>query len=180
MTLRVHTVIRAQSVRAPRVDGLVVQLQDSAGNQFDCGVIEATLTLLRASATLQNMISEDMARFGLSMPRFDVLMLLSRTPGQRLALSEISAHLRVSPANVTKLVDGLERDGLVARAAHLSDRRITLAELTEDARRVLAEFIPHHCQLLTGAWREFPRPLRGEFVQLLNRLIESLERTGQR
>jgi len=179
MRLRVHTIIRAQAVRAPQVDGLVLQFQDAAGARFDCGVIEATLTLLRASAKLQNKISEDMARYGLSMPRFDVLMLLKHAPAQRLALSEIGEHLRVSPANVTKLVDALERDALVARTPHQSDRRITLAELTDHGLGVLEEFIPRHCELLTSVWQDFPPPLRGEFVQFMNRLIASLERAGR-
>jgi DNA-binding MarR family transcriptional regulator len=42
----------------------------------------------------------------------------------------LSRALRVTPRNVTGLVDALEADGLVARNAHPSDRRATLVSLT--------------------------------------------------
>jgi DNA-binding MarR family transcriptional regulator len=50
----------------------------------------------------------------------------------------LSRALRVTPRNVTGLVDGLEADGLVARAAHPTDRRATLVSLTPKGAEVAA------------------------------------------
>lgn len=50
----------------------------------------------------------------------------------------LSEALRVTPRNVTGLVDSLEGDGLVARSAHPSDRRATLVTLTAKGKAVTA------------------------------------------
>jgi DNA-binding MarR family transcriptional regulator len=44
----------------------------------------------------------------------------------------------VHPTSVTNAVDRLEAQGLVRRSPHPSDRRATLAELTEAGREVAA------------------------------------------
>jgi DNA-binding MarR family transcriptional regulator len=43
------------------------------------------------------------------------------------------------PTSVTNIIDRLERQGLVDRLAHPTDRRTTLAEITEEGRRVVAK-----------------------------------------
>jgi DNA-binding MarR family transcriptional regulator len=49
---------------------------------------------------------------------------------------ELAEALRVSPRNVTGLLDGLEATGFVARTMHPSDRRATLVTLTEHGKAV--------------------------------------------
>jgi DNA-binding MarR family transcriptional regulator len=46
-------------------------------------------------------------------------------------MNELGALLAVTPRNVTKLVDGLEAEGLVARRPHPTDRRATLVSVTD-------------------------------------------------
>jgi DNA-binding MarR family transcriptional regulator len=45
----------------------------------------------------------------------------------------------VAPPSVTKVVNILEAQGLVARAAHAQDRRVALVSLTRDGARLLDE-----------------------------------------
>src|SRR5262245_450831 len=59
-----------------------------------------------------------------------VLRALYLSPEQRLSHVEIGNQTRVPPANVTYQVDVLERDGLVVRVPHASDRRVTMVQLT--------------------------------------------------
>jgi DNA-binding MarR family transcriptional regulator len=61
-----------------------------------------------------------------------MLLYFSRTGA--LPLGKIGERLQVHPTSVTNLVDGLERDALVARTPHPSDRRTTLASITPDGR----------------------------------------------
>jgi DNA-binding MarR family transcriptional regulator len=51
----------------------------------------------------------------------------------------MGARLQVHPTSVTSLVDGLERLGYAERTPHPSDRRTTLATITETGRRVAEE-----------------------------------------
>jgi len=70
-----------------------------------------------------------LAERGLTAARAELLWVLQRsgTATQR----SLSTALRTTPRNVTGLVDALEVDGFVARAAHPSDRRATLVRLTK-------------------------------------------------
>ncbi len=49
-----------------------------------------------------------------------------------LTLGSLAAREQVAPSMVTKLVDRLERDGLVERTAHATDGRIKLVSITPD------------------------------------------------
>ena len=100
-------------------------------------------SVVRTSKTLQAALDADtQARLGLSLPEVDVLLNLSWATDGKLRMSEISECLLVNRTAVTRLVDALERRGLVARCPHEQDRRGVSASLTEAGRGVLAEAIP--------------------------------------
>jgi DNA-binding MarR family transcriptional regulator len=73
---------------------------------------------------------------GLTFPRYEALMLLSFTRDGALPLGKIGERLQVHRTSVTNIIDKLEQDGLVRRVPHVSDRRATLAEITDQGRRV--------------------------------------------
>jgi DNA-binding MarR family transcriptional regulator len=100
-------------------------------------------SVVRTSKMLQATLdAETEAHVGLSLPEVDVLLNLSWAADGRLRMSEISECLLVNRTAVTRLVDALERRGLVARCPNEQDRRGVLASLTEAGRSVLAEAIP--------------------------------------
>ncbi|GID69697.1 hypothetical protein Acy02nite_75780 [Actinoplanes cyaneus] len=77
-------------------------------------------------------MGEDMARGlearGLTRTRATALWTMARH--DPLTQREVADLLGVTPRNVTKLVDALERDGFVTRTAHAGDRRAVLVLLT--------------------------------------------------
>ncbi len=73
---------------------------------------------------------------GTTLPRFDVMAALWRRR-EGLTMSELGRLLLVSGGNVTVIVDGLEKEGLVVRTHSSTDRRTVEVSLTE---RGLAEF----------------------------------------
>jgi DNA-binding MarR family transcriptional regulator len=62
---------------------------------------------------------------------YDVLFTLKEAPDYRLRLSELAARILLSRSNLTRLVDRLEKAGLLRRDACSSDRRGTFAVLTQ-------------------------------------------------
>src|SRR5262245_46133196 len=74
---------------------------------------------------------------GTTPARGRLLMALQCRGGCKM--SELSAQLSVTPRNVTKLVDGLEEEGLVKREAHPKDRRATVVRLTDRGMIVCKE-----------------------------------------
>jgi DNA-binding MarR family transcriptional regulator len=99
--------------------------------------------VVRTSKTLQAALdAETEARLGLSLPEVDVLLNLSWAADGKLRMSEIGASLLVNRTAVTRLVDGLERRGLVTRCPCEEDGRGVSAALTEAGRGTLAEAAP--------------------------------------
>jgi DNA-binding MarR family transcriptional regulator len=83
------------------------------------------------------------ARFAMTLPRFDLMAALERAP-EGLTMGELSRRLMVSGGNVTSIVAGLERDGLVSRRSPASDRRTSYVALTERGRMAFAEMAREH------------------------------------
>jgi DNA-binding MarR family transcriptional regulator len=83
------------------------------------------------------------ARFATTLPRFDLMAALERAP-HGLTMGELSQRLMVSGGNVTAIVDGLERDGLVRRWSSASDRRTSYVELTEQGRTAFEAMAQEH------------------------------------
>ncbi len=69
--------------------------------------------------------------FGISEGDYGVLVNLSEAPGRRLRMCDLAARLHLSPSGLTRRLDGLVREGLVAREPSADDRRVTLAVLTD-------------------------------------------------
>lgn len=82
-------------------------------------------------------------RFATTLPRFDLMAALERAP-EGLTMGELSRRLMVSGGNITSIVDGLERDGLVRRRQPTSDRRTSYVALTEQGRAAFAEMARQH------------------------------------
>ena len=82
-------------------------------------------------------------RFATTLPRFDLMAALERAP-DGLTMGELSRRLMVSGGNVTSIVAGLERDGLVRRRSPASDRRTSYVALTARGRAAFAEMAREH------------------------------------
>ncbi|MBO9436660.1 MarR family transcriptional regulator [Ruegeria sp. R13_0] len=73
-------------------------------------------------------LREGLAQVPISPARFQVLEALKLDGA--LSMVELAERLTVTKRNITSLVDGLEKDGLVSRTPHPTDRRSTLVSLT--------------------------------------------------
>jgi DNA-binding MarR family transcriptional regulator len=99
----------------------------------------AVTSVMRAQQILLGRVDDVLRPLGLTFARYEVLMLLLFSRAGSLPLARIGERLQVHPASVTNAVDRLEATGLVRRTPHPSDRRATLAELTDEGRVVAAK-----------------------------------------
>jgi DNA-binding MarR family transcriptional regulator len=99
----------------------------------------AVTSIMRAHQILIARLNEVVAPFELSFARYEALMLLFLSRRGSLPLGKMGARLQVHPASVTNLIDGLERLGYATRAPHPSDRRTTLATITQRGRAIAAQ-----------------------------------------
>src|SRR6266403_58018 len=93
--------------------------------------------VLHAAHSLEARVEARLAEIGLSLPKLAALHQLSQA-GDSLPLGQLAERLACVKSNVTQLVDRLESDGLVTRAADPSDRRSRLAVLTETGKSAYA------------------------------------------
>lgn len=95
----------------------------------------AVTSLMRAHQIMLARVEEVLRPHELTFARYELLMLLLFSSNGSLPLSRVGDRLQVHPASVTNVVDRLERQKLVRRVPHPSDRRATLAEITDAGRR---------------------------------------------
>ena len=124
------------------------------------------LQLLRTAERVERALERTLEGIGLSPAKLAVLGGLARAGG-RLSLGDLAHHRSCVKSNITKLVDRLEADGLVARRDDPDDRRGVLAEITAEGRRLQAEGE----RLIEEAERSLTRELAAEDVAALRRIL---------
>jgi DNA-binding MarR family transcriptional regulator len=100
------------------------------------GVQADLATRLRAAVTRLNRRLRSSSLDGVSPGQASALAMIERLGSP--ALSELAAAEQVRPPSMTRLVDALEADGLVARRVDTSDRRCQRVSLTAAGRRALS------------------------------------------
>lgn len=97
----------------------------------------AATSVMRAQQIILGAVDEALRPFGLTFARYEALVLLHFSRTGALPLATMGERLMVHPTSVTNVVDRLEAQGLVRRVPHPTDRRATLAELTDEGRTVV-------------------------------------------
>ncbi len=130
------------------------------------------MRFLRAHAALTRELGARLeAEHGLSMSDFDVLIQLYHAEGHAMRRVDIARSVLLTASGITRLLDGLESCGLVAKKACESDARVSYAVLTEEGLRKISEARKSHMadvDELFGARLE-PKE-REHLAELLGRL----------
>ena len=111
---------------------------------LDDDEMNAWLAMVEVSAAIQAAVEEDLAPPGLTNGDYGVLARLSDSPDHRLRMCDLAGALHVSPSGLTRRLDGLVREGLVAREPSAEDRRVMLAVLTDNGFERLKAAAPDH------------------------------------
>lgn len=87
-----------------------------------------------------------------------------------MPLKKIGEKLFVSGANITCVIDNLEKEGLVKRVPSVEDRRIIIAELTSKGREKMEEVFPIHAKNITNIAAILSKEEQDELGKLLDKL----------
>ncbi len=117
-------------------------------------------------------IFSEMARVKTTPARARLLMTLQCHGSCKM--TDIGGYLDVTPRSVTKLVDGLEQEGLVVREPHPHDRRITMIRLTPQGMQVCKESALANHAAVTALYEHLTPADRQHLARILNKLIEAL------
>jgi DNA-binding MarR family transcriptional regulator len=133
--------------------------------------LRAWRSFLRAHARVTRALEAELvAEHNLSLAEYDVLVHLAQAPDRRLRMTDLAARVLISRSGLTRLVDRMERGGLVERVSCDSDARGTFAALTEAGYQRLRSTAGTH---LRGVREHVTGQFDGEE---LDRLFELLSR----
>ncbi|CAG4902930.1 MULTISPECIES: MarR family transcriptional regulator [Acidithrix] len=99
----------------------------------------AATSIMRAQQLILKAADDSLKPYGLTFARYEALMLLSFTKKGELPLSKLGQRLMIHPTSVTNIIDKLTSDGLVERISHPTDRRTTLARITDLGTKLAQE-----------------------------------------
>jgi DNA-binding MarR family transcriptional regulator len=102
-----------------------------------CPEEAAFLALARTTDMLSRGLVLILKAEDLSPTQYNVLRILRGTP-EGLPCGEIAARMITRDPDVTRLLDRLEKRGLISRCRETKDRRMVMARITPDGRKVLA------------------------------------------
>jgi MarR family transcriptional regulator, 2-MHQ and catechol-resistance regulon repressor len=134
------------------------------------------LNLIRAGTLLYREMEDYLFRYGLTLPQGNVLWTLNaRSPDAGMPITEIAHSQGVSKANMTGIIDRMEREGLVRRVADPGDRRVTLIEMTDKAKTLMQTLTPAYDQHVTKMLDSIlSEQEQAQMIQMLVKVRQSL------
>ncbi len=100
-------------------------------------------TFLKTHAAVVRQLEHELAEErGLPLSWYDVLLELNAAPERRLRMQELGERVVLSRSRVSRIVDEMVCNALVAREPDPADRRATFAVITSAGRKVLRAAAP--------------------------------------
>jgi DNA-binding MarR family transcriptional regulator len=132
----------------------------------------AWLNLFQAHRVIQVALEDRLeAEAGLSWSELEALMRLAISPGRRLKMIDIADQLLASKSGITRLVDRLEADGLIAREIPPDNRRVIYGRITDAGLEALEK---GSAVFMAGLADAFSRHLSDREVQQLRGILRKL------
>jgi MarR family transcriptional regulator, 2-MHQ and catechol-resistance regulon repressor len=131
-------------------------------------VLDSYVKIVRASNSLVARLGEEFHHYGLTESQFGVLEALYHMGP--LCLSDLSRKILKSEANMTLIVDNLERDGLVVRKRSNKDRRYIVIHLTKAGREKIKLHFQGHVQVLVTLFQVLEPAEQEELARLCKKL----------
>jgi DNA-binding MarR family transcriptional regulator len=142
----------------------------SSDARLDDTELRAWRGLLRVHASLSKALDAELdAEHGLPLTSYEVLLYLADAEGQKMRMCDLATSVILSRSGLTRLVDRLERDGLLVRESCPSDARGAFAKLTPAGHEKLRAARATH---LAGVRSLFLDHFSAEEQELLGRFWE--------
>jgi len=127
----------------------------------------------RAHALMHDNLEPAFAEKGFTFMQWVVLMYLR--DGIALNPKHICAEFRHDSGALTRVLDQLEKRGLVVRQRSTQDRRAIELTLTADGRKTVESLVPVVVDKLNWSLRDFSGSEVAELTRLLGKLIEAMQ-----
>jgi DNA-binding MarR family transcriptional regulator len=137
--------------------------------------LDPWVSFIRTHAAITRQLNTDLLNeHGLTLSDYEVLLRLSWADGGMMRRVDLAESVLLTASGITRLLDGLQRDGYVEKVACASDARVSYAKLTDEGHRKLAEANRTH---LAGVDDLFMRRFDEEELDRLSALLARLPQT---
>jgi len=135
---------------------------------------EVILNLARTAEHVSAQLTAVLKRADLTLTQYNVLRILRGAGDEGLPCGDISERMVTRDSDVTRLLDRLDKMGLITRERPETNRRLVVTRITDDGLGLLAE--------LDGPVQETNRATAGhlgsERLNALNEMLEELRSSG--
>ena len=136
--------------------------------------------ILYTIAFLYNIIGNEIARYlaqhNLTVGKLNILIAIKHHGGEKgIRQVEVSKHLIVTPSNMTKMIDKLEKEGLVERSALKGDRRVNIVKVTPKGAGLLDSIWESYNVQLKKAVSPLNKVKQKQLAALLTEWFEKLQ-----
>ncbi len=132
----------ARKPAAPKQQPVGLQAELRQTKSFTSLQAEAFLNLVRTAAQLQHALHLRLKPYGITETQYNSLRILRGTGSSGLTCAEIADRLVSQDPDITRLVERLQRQGLVRRERGEKDRRVVLTKITAAGLDRLKEMDP--------------------------------------
>lgn len=143
-----------------------------AQSRRDWDASRVVVSLLRADSKAAQALERALGQADLSLPQFNVLMVLASSPEGQMPTFELNAHLVSTPPNTSWLSDRMQERGLVKKSRSPEDGRVVILELTEKGWKALGKAAPLVFDTERELLQRFSRAELRTLGELLTRFLQ--------
>jgi len=125
--------------------------------------------LSRVKMGLQEALDRELAPFDITSAQYVILVNLAH--GEADSASELCKGVSYDPGAMTRMLDRLERKGLIRRVRCGDDRRKVILQLTDEGKAVYPKLVAVHVKVLNHFLRNFSKTQVGQLETLLRRML---------
>ncbi len=152
---------------------------EAAYGEIDIQSVSLFLSVLRAGSDLLLALDKFLAGFGLSHGRWITLVLLMREENLSARPKTLAEKQGVTPATMTGLLQGLEKDRLISRHATEQDGRGSLVRLTPKGQALLQRIMPVYYASIARLTHGLSDEQKATALLVMNHLMQSSHALSQ-
>ena len=145
---------------------------DWGGYKGDLDLNEKLMVaIVKASEAYKKEADSIFRNYGLTFSKYNVLRILSNSPGGKNTITITSRIMLVSGANMTGSAKRLEKDGFIIRRSDTSDERITLLEITPKGRQAIKNISAEKDELIETYLNGFADDKKTKILEDIKRIF---------
>jgi len=137
------------------------------------------LSLTETSDAVDKYVAGYLTDLGLTSTKFNTLQALNQETDVGVTQNQLGSKLTVTGPNITGVLDRLERDNLVARETHPTDRRANIVKLTGEGQTLFEQAADVHAMRIRELLSALDEEEKRELVRLLKKLSVAAKKNAR-